>query len=201
MIAAGISGRAGNAVFVATAQGTILRDRPIVRDDPSPAQQAVRDRLSQVSRAWRAMTPAQAQLWRNYALELGEPNAQNVFNRLGTKVLQVSPGGSLPLAPPTSPFPGDAVRVQVTGEPGAVRVQPLRANAPGVVTEILVQSLPSVHCRTYLSKYRTAQFVAFGAAAVSVPLRRGVWALATRFVDAATGQSTEILEVGLVVVE
>lgn len=198
VVVGGLSGRVGNAVFVATPGGTVLRDRPFVSDPQTPAQVAARERVRLLARVFRSLDLAEAQAWRAAAQGLGL-SAQQYFNRLGVRFLAANPAGTVPRMPPAFLFPGDAVRFVVSAGPGGVVVTADRANAPGVVTEILIQKLPSVHCRTYLSRYRNAGFVAFGAGETkTLPQRPGVFAVATRFVYAPTGQSTELIEWGLV---
>ena len=75
------------------------------------------------------------------------------------------------------------------------------ANAPGVVTELLVQPLVNAYRRSYADKYAGAGFHAFPAAGtVEVPVRAGAVAVAYRFVLAATGQETALVELGTFVV-
>mgnify|MGYP000933781293 CR=1 FL=1 len=205
VVLGGLSGRAGNAVFAQTAAGTVLRDRPFVNNPRTPAQTEARARLAAVSRAWKGLDVAQATAWRDFAAqEAGLPagsrvSAQLVFNRLGAKLLQANPGGTPPTMPPANAFPGDAVRFTCAGAPGAVEVTADLANAAGVVTEVLLQRLPSIHCRTYRERYRTAVFHRFAAGeTLTLEVRPGAVAVATRFVDAVTGQATELIEWGVV---
>ena len=82
---------------------------------------------------------------------------------------------------------------------GAIEVVADRANAPGVVTEVLLQPLLSVHRRTYLSRYRTAGFFAFEAGVpIVIPTSARVCAVAVRFVCEATGQAGAVMELGIV---
>lgn len=245
VVLSGLSGRAGNAVFVSTAAGTVLRDRPLVNNPNTPLQQASRNNMARVGEVWKNMTLAQAQAWRNYALlEAGlssdarvQPNL--VFTRLAMKFLQMHPGAAIPVAPPATIFPGDAVRficsssgfgvrsseipvrssefgvrnplptpnsklrTRVTPNSqlgtGGIEILADRDNAPGVVTEVLLQPLLSVHRRTYLSRYRTAGFFAFQAAVpVVIPTDASVCAVAVRFVCAGTGQAMGLTELGVV---
>lgn len=203
-----LSGTSGNSVYVRSAYGTILRTRPLRFAEASNAQTETRLRMSRVSTAWRALTIEQAAEWRRYARTLAESqngpgeqvpvHAQNLFVRLGMKVLQIDPLADVPLEPPSTPFLGDAVLVSVSPIEGALRFTASSPNAEGIVTELLTQRLPSVHCRTYLSRYRSQGFVAFGGEAVDVPAPRGVVAVAYRFVRAGTGQETALAELGVV---
>ncbi|MCE9557561.1 MAG: hypothetical protein K8R88_01280 [Armatimonadetes bacterium] len=206
-IIGGISGRTGNAVFVKGKYGTILRERPLPSDSKTPKQMESRNRMRIVGQAWRNMTLAHAAAWRAFAeAEAGygsdqAVSAQLIFTRLGTKFLQANPGLPVPVVPPVGAFPGDSVRFSCVSVSGAVRVSGSVANAAGVVTEVLLQKLPSVHCRTYLQRYRTTAFHAFSAGeSLDLPVSPGVYAVATRFVYAATGQATDLIETGVVAV-
>ncbi len=197
---AGLSGRVGNAVFVSTPHGTVLRDRPFAVDPQTSAQTAVRGRMRQLAQLFRGLSLAEANAWRASAAGEGL-SAQQYFNRLGMRFLAVNPSGDVPTMPPANAFPGDAVRFTCSGVPGAVEVTADLANAAGVVTEVLLQRLPSIHCRTYRERYRTAVFHRFAAGeTLTLEVRPGVVAVATRFVDAATGQATEPIEWGVVAV-
>jgi hypothetical protein len=93
------------------------------------------------------------------------------------------------------------VRASLSASSGAVVLTIERGNSPGVVTEVLLQPLASIHRATYLEKYRSKGFSPWVAGgSVSVPVRPGVYAVAIRVVEAATGQSGAILELGRVVV-
>lgn len=210
-LAGAVSGRVGNVVFADTPHGTVIRELPEQSRKISEAQAWVRMRLGRASAAFRAMTIEQAAAWRTYAegLNAGMPesrtrggiSAQQAFNALTTKLLQIDPQAEIPLLPPSEPFGGDALVFALAPAPGGVEVSVDRANAPGVVTELLLQRLPSVHCRTYMQRYRTAGFFGFGSGLSTVlPCAAGVWAVAARFVRAGTGQAGPVMELGVVVV-
>lgn len=201
----GLHGSAGSATFVRTPYGVSLRARTQPRNPRTPAQVASRTRMARASFAWKQMTIEQAMAWRDYAVSLSLPaaatrvSAQNVFIRLATKFLQVSPNGEIPLMPPSSPFGGDAISISASAVQGGVRFASSGGNGGGVATELLLQPLASVHRRAYEKEYRTKAFHVFPSVSlydVSVP--GGVYACAVRFVRIATGECTELLPVGLV---
>ncbi len=74
------------------------------------------------------------------------------------------------------------------------------ANAPGVLTELLLQPLPSPNRTPERRAYRTRAFVAFTPENLSatVPTGSGPYAAAYRFVDAETGQTTALVTLGTV---
>lgn len=155
------------------------------------------------------------------------PRAYNEFCRLAGKARQVDAGFDLSaFGPPERAFTGDGVVVEVTGNalplptlpgrsaslPGDLPLQdkPLgegvlrfsadRANAPGVVTELLVQPLVNAYRRSYSDRYASAGFHAFaGPGEVAVPVKAGAVACAYQFVVPATGQEGALVELGTVV--
>lgn len=205
-----LHGASGNAVYVRSPYGTILRNRPMVWNEPSQAQRDCRTRMSLVGRAWTSLSLDEAAAWKRYAQTLAAselstngtppPTAQQVFVRLGLKVLQVDPEAVVPTLPPSSAFLGDAVVVSAEALPGALRFTASEPNAAGILTELLIQPLRSVHRRTFLSRYRTAAFVPFSDGAYDVAVQPGAVATAYRFVRAETGQETGIAELGVFLV-
>lgn len=205
--APGMSGSMSNLAFRETRQGTQMIVRQAGRNPRTPAQEAARDRMARASRAWVQMTVEQAEAWRVYAASLATnplaapPVAFNVFASLAVRVLQANPSAFIPLVPPSAPFSGDAVAASVSAAPGAVVLQVSQGNAPGVVTEVLLQKLASVHRAAYLEKYRSKGFSSWVAgSSVSIPVKAGVYAVAIRAVKASTGQTGELMEIGRVVV-
>jgi hypothetical protein len=49
-------------------------------------------------------------------------------------------------------------KIKTSLPPGAIQLRVLRGNSPGVVTEVLLQKLESVHRAAYAEKYRSAEF-------------------------------------------
>ena len=156
------------------------------------------------------------------------PQTYGLFVKHASKVMQIDPRFDFTgFAPPALPFTGDAVRVEflpasgplpltlpgatlplrdassqeeLLGE-GVLTLLASRANAPGVVTEILAQPLVNARRAVYKDKYVSQGFVVFaGADEVEIPLGRGAWALAYRFVERATGQATELVALGVATV-
>lgn len=201
----GVKGSLGNIVFVPSPYGIQLRERSIPDDPKTAAQMASRERLTRAAITWTTMTPEQAQNWRAYATAQNpdgpnaRANAQLLFTKLAVRFLQMNPQAAIPLDPPASPFLGDAVQFEVSKTESGVRVVADRPNAAGTTTEILLQPLLSVHRRTYVSKYRTAVFDDFEASlTVDLEAYGPAVAVAVRFLRTATGQATELFELGTV---
>ena len=108
-----------------------------------------------------------------------------------------------PRLPPNAPFGGDAVIVTASGTSTGVRYTSDRANATGVVTELLAARVVSALAAPRDRDYRVVgryEFTTVGES-VDVPLNRGRYAVAVRFVLASTGQATEVLRSGVVSIE
>ncbi|MBV6457579.1 MAG: hypothetical protein HONBIEJF_00692 [Fimbriimonadaceae bacterium] len=205
-----LHGSTGNVTFIRSRYGTVVRTRTMPRDPRTDAQWLARSRMTRAGSLWREMTREQVNAWNQYAaqtaMEAGigpeepTPTGQQVFTRLTIKLLQVDDQALPPLLPPASPFAGDGIRLTATGLAQAVRFSVTGANAPGVVTELLLQPLPSANRRAYLRRYRSKAFVSFSGEGEShdVPATRGTYSVAYRFVDAATGQCTGLAILGLV---
>jgi hypothetical protein len=210
VFARALGGSVGNVTFIRNPYGTLVRDRVMPRDPHTAAQAGTRSRMARVGSLWRSMTPEQAAAWNLYAQETAmeggvealerTTTGQQVFTRLALKVLQVDETASVPLAPPTSPFAGDSPILVAEGSATAVRFSASAANAPGVVTEVLLQRLASPHRRLYTERFRSQRFHAFtsGGDVVEVSVAPGIYAAACRFVRAATGQCTGLMLLGRV---
>ncbi|HMS56899.1 MAG TPA: hypothetical protein PKA27_16020 [Fimbriimonadaceae bacterium] len=61
----------------------------------------------------------------------------------------------------------------------------------------MLQPLESVHRRTYLQRYRSAAFHGFTTSPLFVECSAPVVAVAVRFVRVSTGQSTGLIELGV----
>lgn len=108
----------------------------------------------------------------------------------------------MPSDPPALLFLGDLVRVVPAAVAGGVRFDADRPSAPGAVTELLAQRLTGPNNAAKADGYRTMGFATFAAGSMSVRfnLAPGPYALAYRFVEAATGRMTGFLPLGRVVV-
>jgi hypothetical protein len=121
-----------------------------------------------------------------------------VFIGLATKFLQVHPNGVIPLAPPQGRFLGDIVQVTVGAQGQNLVFTADRDNAPGVVTELLIQRLRHQNNATKVRSYKSAGFIAFDAAhrEVTRPVFPATYAAAIRFVESATGRMTDLIPIG-----
>lgn len=220
----GLSGSLGDTIIVQKPDGPQVRRRTPVRKGRTPAQDAARRRMEGVSRAWAVLDEAAFSAWGRYALArawrnpatgaIVVPKAYCLFCGLAAKARQVDPSRSLErFMPPARPFTGDGIRVVAQASPPAnpafAGTEPRattealsfssdRANAPGIVTELLTQTLVNARRAAYKDKYVSRGFVAFaGAETVEVALEPGAWACAFRFVRPETGEETALVELGV----
>ena len=93
----------------------------------------------------------------------------------------------------------DSITVTATGGAGIVTFTGSAANASGMKTEMLTQPLKSKYRAPTPKAYRSKGFIAFAAGTLSqtVALTPGWYALAYRFVSAATGQETKPVTLGM----
>jgi hypothetical protein len=226
-----LSGKIDDAVLVQSRYGTIVRSMPEKGAPRSPLQTQSEARMAAASRAFGELTREEGQAWAAFGQTLAEAHpktgrivglsAQQAFNRLANKLLQIDAQAVLPRVPPTEPFFGDGVRVTVDAPPPSPSPSPVEssngsntiprgdeegilfsadaANREGVLTELLLQPLASQHRRTYLQRYRTKAFVHFAGTELqaTIPCDAGWYAAAIRFVEAATGRSTAEIELGV----
>jgi hypothetical protein len=198
----------GDAVVAQGYGEADLRRKP--RRLPTDTSQPVAENpWTQAMAAYNAMARAQSQIWNRYAATLTHRDpvtgvachttGQKVFVVLSTAFLQVNPGGTIPLVPPTVPFAGDNAVVTATGGTGQIVFTASGPNAVPAKTEILLQSLKGAH-GTPSRSYTSAGFVAFAAGGLThaVSAMPGRYACAYRFVNTATGQMTEPIEIGVV---
>ena len=202
----------GSVVYAQTEGGTVMRSRPRATKGRSEAQEAASRRLERAQAIWNGLDDGEVRAWRDYALrEAGrDPRtggtrrlaANWVFKGLAAKYLQVHGGLDAPRLPPEGAFRGDLLDVTVEGLPRALRFASGESNRPGVLTELMVQRLKNRNNETRPRSYVSLGFVAFRAGVpVEVPAPFvGHAALAVRYVEAATGRMTEIVEIGRVTV-
>lgn len=212
-VASGLRGSAGPVVFVQTPQGTtVVRERPTPKDPRSPRQIAWRELVRRAGLLWRTLEPEQAEAWRLYAEAQREArrrsgipvaiNASGAFTALAIKVWQLDPSATPPSEPPAQEFTGDGISVAATGGTGSVMFVASGPNADGVVTELLLQRLPSRLASPQAGRDRHQGFVAFapGSPEATVPAWSGAYAASVRFVRVATGQASPLVRVGVIVV-
>ncbi len=210
LLANGLTGRAGNAVFVRTKRGVVVRSRVVPRDPRTAEQEAVRARMRAAVEAWRALSPEQAARWAAYAAGQREedprtgaavsPSAYGAFVRLATRFQRVSPGVPIPADPPEYPFAGDEVRIAAEGAPGEVVFRASGPTSGHVRVELFVQPLRFAHQSPQARGYRSRAYAAFAEPGLEARVAAtSAWAApAYRFVDTRTGQVTALVTLPVV---
>lgn len=207
-----ISGKYGPSVVANGPTGLVLRRPPSYRRPTSPGQQAAAARMALAAKAWNELTYAQARAWDEYAKTQRRTNPTNgrtysptgftTFCGLAVRVLHVDPMAQIPTDPPLFPFVGDEIGLEAGAIPGAIQFLAKHGNAPGVVTELLLQRLPNERRRPK-SQYKTVGFFAFTDEVnfVDIPVEPGFYVPGYAFVEESTGRTTagvvfEMVEVG-----
>lgn len=207
-----MSGRLGNVVLANTADGVIMRGRPDRFDSSSPAQSQIERYMTLANQFWRKLTTPQFEAWQAYARSLGTrdpataqvraPKAVNVFTGLTIKYLQLHGGFTAPLDPPEGVFLGDVVKVAVTGSGASLLFTPNQANQPGVVTELLAQTVRSPHNMPRPRSYKSLGFVEFVEPLTPFEAQGwpDTWVCAYRFVESSSGRATGLIDAGRVTI-
>lgn len=198
------SGKGTNMVFEDNGDlNLVLAREYVVPNNPNtPAQETVRSGFTRATQAFEALPKAKVDLWnayagqfktRNKAGKLRAKRGLNVYAALGTKMLLVNPGATLPQDPPASDFSGDAITVSATAGTGKITFTASAPNSVGVVTELLYIKLVNGN-RKPGKAYKTGAYFPFvlGTLTKDVPVPPGYYAAGYRFVKISTGQQSEI---------
>lgn len=198
-------GKDGNLVIRKGRSGPIATPRVTPRNPKSVGQLKSRGAMDKSSKTFAGMTSAQVAAWNAFGATQVRHDAVSgksytatgiaAFNELATKFLQATPGGTVPLTPPTTAFAGDNVTFTATPGTGQVTITASAANATGVKTEILAQQLKGKNRKPYAKAYVSKAYFTFAGTGLTttITLPPGYWSVATRFVLSATGQATEIV--------
>ena len=219
----GIGGRVGGLQYVSSPFGTLLKEMPGPRTRFSEGETAQQNRVRRIGAAWRRLGPEEVARWRDWdeaglattpAMRRRPAAAYNAFLALSTRLLMIDSRAELPRLPPEGWFGGDAVRV--AGEPlspqpplqdeplgegeSGVLFRAARANAPGVLTDLMAQRLVSGGRTPRPKAYASQRFVAFaeGSLEAAIPCPPGWYACAYRFVEADSGRATDVFPCGIV---
>ena len=130
------------------------------------------------------------------------PAPQTLFIGLTAKFLQVAPHGVIPQTPPTRAFTADGITLAAGSKMGTVTFTASGPNGANVVTELLLQPLAHLYRAPKSNLCRPAAFVNFAGGSLShrVSAKPGAVAVAVRFINSATGQPSEFVKLGAVLV-
>jgi hypothetical protein len=196
-----VTGRIGNLVVIANNDGAVIVREYVVPANPrTPSQQKARITLRGVPYLWGELTDEERAAWQAFARAQGR-NGYHAFVGLATKWRTVNGNGMPPALPPTEAFFGDSVGLSVAAGPagsGSIVVTAQRPNQPGVVVEIRLQRLRATHVGTKPKNWVTKAFVSFEAGSLTktLDLFPGAYAIGYRYVNAETGQETEMAVLG-----
>ena len=198
-----LTGSAGTITFYPSRGQTRIRARNKPTQPNTPDQIQARQRMAAAAKAWLQLTPTQARTWEDFAPEGQTGNT--VFVGLTAKYLQIAAfeGTSpvIPQVPPSTPY--RPVPLAITIAPGAGRIDlsATASNPAGTSTEVLIQPLLSPHRTPNPRNYKTRAFIDLVANQnTPVDLAPGTYAIATRQVRRATGESAPLLPAGIVTV-
>ena len=130
------------------------------------------------------------------------PNGYQIFTAYTTKWLQVHGSGKPPVNPPSGSFAGDTLPVLVSVGLGTVTWVADGSNAPGVVTELLLQKIKGKHRVAGKDGYVSQGFVEFSSTVPSFTARvpAGYYAAGYQFVEASSGRMAGIVPMGTLTV-
>ena len=204
-----ISGVVDDVVLVAGKNGQYVRARPTYRRPTSDAQAVAADNMTTATQFYKTFTYEQAKAWRDYAKTQTRKNkltgksytpaGYTVYVGYAAKFLQANPGGAIPSIPPVESKPFVNVTVQAVGTALGILFIASVPNSPGVVTEILLQTLVNER-RTPQKTYTHAAFAPFAGEGLSFLLERepGWYAVQVGAVRTATGQDGTTMNLGVV---
>ena len=198
-----LRGRRGGAIFSRARNGATAKNRSVAKSSQTPLQTLTRANLALANAALHTLTAAQVTAWKTFAARLTtrdtvtghgySPAWNTVFSGCAMKFLQINPGADVPTDPPSGPFYGDKIAVTAENFGGELTFFANGANADDVMTELLIEKLPSRQSRPS-GKYLSQEFVAFSGPGngQSLTLDGGHYAPAYRFVNIYTGQMTPL---------
>jgi hypothetical protein len=195
-------GKAGNSVYVRTKYGTVLRSAPLPSEKTSPAKAAQQKRFGQAVEVYRSLDAAENAAWAEFAVSPLNHNpdtnkqsgitAYNAFMGLATRFLMVSPDAAIPRTPPAFPFAGDPLTFSLATQPEQIVITASSANSAHVVTELLLHPVKFPTRSVRVQDFVSAALVRFtpNDLIATLDLPAGWYRVATRFLDATTGQAT-----------
>ena len=199
-----LRGKVGNEVFTRGRGGLTVRAPAKYKFKLTPAMANSAEVFKQALAFKNQLTRPQMEEWNAFARtqirhdavtgRRYAPAGHNLYTGLTCKFLQINPGATPPVNPPSGSFGGDRIKVRAEIFGGSLTFFASGANAANVQTELLLQKLPSA-LRQPTDKYVSQEFAEFTGAgsgfSLSVP--PGWYAPAYRFVQINTGQMTELV--------
>lgn len=209
VIIGGASGSSGPVTFRIVRGKTLITERTSPTNPSTASQQAQRARFATSARAYKGFTASQVQQWDDFAANdtTRDPvtgtkrfkDGIDAYIGLATKYLAVNNGGTAPSTPPASAFVAPSITVSAVGASGKVTFTASGALASNTRCELLLQKLATANRKPQKGAYRSKAFAAFplGSLSQDVTITPGFYAAAYRFVNATTGQMTQLQQIGV----
>lgn len=212
-----IRGKIGGSVFSKSSAGNTVRRLVRPHNPQTAAQTLARSRMTEAMTTFKNMSAAQQLNWKNYGTtinlsnRLGQtfhPTGSQLFAQLATNFRQMNATAAIPTAPPVTEFTGDTLVFTFASSGSnivATKVPAANASVAGSTVEFMYQLLPTNGRSPQEKKWKTASFKSFLAAdltlniAVPITTLGTRYAIAYRFGKTATGQKTDIVSAGIVV--
>lgn len=181
-----------------------MRERVVPENPKSAAQQNVRGAFGGASKGFKNMPNVDALAWDEFGKtqrsKTGKPlSGIGAWNRLAIVYRLVNPGGTPPLTPPEADYLGGGFAVSAASDTGSIVFSGSPTPA-GTVVEVLLQKLPSANRKPTYTGYKTVAYTVFSVTNHNkyvAEVGPGTYAAAYRFVDTATGQQTELVQLNV----
>jgi hypothetical protein len=198
-----LTGSAGTITFYSRRGQTRIRARNKPTQPNTADQIQARQRMAAAAKAWLQLTPTQVLAWEDFAPDGQTGNT--VFVGLATKFFQIASfsgtSPDFPQSPPSPPYSPTRLTIAVTPGAGQIELRATASNPAGTSTEVLIQPLLSPHRTPNPRNYKTRAFIDLVANQnTPADLAPGTYAIATRQVRRATGESAPLLPAGIVTV-
>ena len=178
----------------------------VIPDNPKTApQQNVRGAFKTSSGSFKNMPGVSAEAWDEYGLtqrsKTNKPlSGIGAYNRLAIVYRLVNPGGTPPVAPPTADYLGPGFAVTAQSQPNGILFVGAEPTGVNDRLEVLLQKLPAGNRKPTLKGYKTVAYVELELADGNeylAPVAPGRYAAAYRFVNKATGQQAELVQLSV----
>ncbi len=198
-----IRGSVGGDVYTRGRSGPTMRARVKGRNPRSSRQSVARANMAEGARAAKSLSLSNKALWVTYAASITKHNSVSgaayhpswitAFNEVALPFYAMTPGGTAPVTPPTSPFVGDVITLTAAGASGKITFTGSAQQTSGMKTALLVQLLASPNRTPNPNGYTLNLWGEVPATPFHLdtgPLPAGTYAVGYKFGLIATGQET-----------
>lgn len=182
-----------------------MRELVIPANPQTAPQMNVRGAFGGSSKGFKNGTAMFAQEWDEYGAtqrsKTGKPlTGIGSYNRLAIVYRLVNPGGTPPASPPTADYLGDGFAITAAAQPNGILFHGGGSTAADSVIEIRLAKLPAGNSKPRFNQYKTFAYATLDAGDGNEYLANvppGRYACAYRFVNKATGQATELVQLNV----